>query len=60
MDNTHSTSPGKLSGNALIGVFLFFALVLGIFSDVLTFIVGIVLIGGAFMAYYNAEHVDSH
>ncbi len=60
MDNSHSTHSGKLSGNALIAVFLFFALILGIFSDLLTFIVGVLLIGAAFMAYYNADHVGSH
>lgn len=61
MNPTHShDSNQKLSGNALIGVFLFFVLILAIFSDVLTFILGVLLIGAAFMAYYNAEHADSH
>lgn len=60
MNNSHSHETGKISGNALIAVFLFFALILGIFSDILTFVLGVLLIGAAFMAYYNADHADSH
>lgn len=58
MDNQHSPETSKLSGNALIGVFLFLATALWIFSDLLTFTVGIILIGAAFAAYYNAEHTQ--
>lgn len=61
MTPSHSHgSDKKLSGNALIAVYLFFVLILAIFSDILTFVLGALLIGAAFMAYYNAEHVDSH
>ena len=60
MDNSQHSDSKSLSGNALIAVFLFFALALWIFGDILTFVVVIVLIGSAFVAYYNADHADSH
>lgn len=60
MNPSHSHETKKLSGNALIAVYLFFVLILAIFSDILTFTLGVLLIGAAFMAYYNADHADSH
>ncbi|MCY7349565.1 MAG: hypothetical protein LH606_02715 [Cytophagaceae bacterium] len=56
MNHQHSSEENKLSGNALIAVFLFLATVLWFFGDLLTFTFGVILIGAAFAAYYNAEH----